>query len=63
MTKLVAAPPAVPRISHRGPRCAGRAPAHRRIVAAAIEILDAGGEGALTFRALAARLAGVSAVR
>jgi AcrR family transcriptional regulator len=28
-----------------------------RIVAAAIEILDAGGEGALTFRALAARLA------
>ena len=28
-----------------------------RIVAAAIEILDAGGESALTFRALAARLA------
>ena len=29
----------------------------KRIVAAAIEILDVGGEGALTFRALAARLA------
>ena len=29
----------------------------QRIVAAAIEILDAGGESALTFRALAARLA------
>jgi len=42
------------------PKRAGRrtdALSKERIVAAAIEILDAGGESALTFRALAARLA------
>jgi AcrR family transcriptional regulator len=43
----------------RAPRAERREDAlsTERIIAAAIEILDAGGEGALTFRALAARLA------